>query len=387
MIHSCGFFRAKAKALKGMAAAVAGQHGGEVPTARAELAALPGVGPKTAGVVTVHLGGEPAFPVDTHVKRLSRRLGFTKQEDPSRIEEDLQALVPSALWGKGHQLLVWHGRRTCFARSPACERCVVRELCPAHRRGEGEGHGGEGRAAAPERGGGAPAPGRRGDAEEAPQRSGARRSHLARRSDGGAYNLPRIVTPGTLPAARGSGARDHGRRAPRCGALGRGRRSALVHRVQHRRAATDLRRAHGAGAGGARDALLRCRGRAHPARLAKRAQHAGPDPRAVPGPAAVWCSRTPREAGARCARWWIRRWAISSRCSPVGTPPLPLTFAWHRTHAGMPVDALTTAVRIHDGSGQVVGTALISKPAAGMDVLATMAVGENRGDRARRGDV
>ncbi|HZX43626.1 MAG TPA: endonuclease III [Myxococcaceae bacterium] len=130
MIHSCGFFRAKAKALKGMAAAVAEQHGGEVPTARAELAALPGVGPKTAGVVTVHLGGEPAFPVDTHVKRLSRRLGFTRHEDPSRIEEDLQALLPPELWGKGHQLLVWHGRRTCFARSPACERCVVRDLCP-----------------------------------------------------------------------------------------------------------------------------------------------------------------------------------------------------------------------------------------------------------------
>ena len=130
MIHSCGFFRAKAKALKGMAAAVAERHGGEVPTARAELAALPGVGPKTAGVVTVHLGGEPAFPVDTHVKRLARRLGFTKQEDPSRIEEDLQALVPVELWAKGHQLLIWHGRRTCFARSPACERCVVRDLCP-----------------------------------------------------------------------------------------------------------------------------------------------------------------------------------------------------------------------------------------------------------------
>lgn len=130
LIHSCGFFRAKARALKGMAAAVAERHRGEVPTARAALAALPGVGPKTAGVVTVHLEGEPAFPVDTHVKRLSRRLGFTKQEDPSRIEEDLQALVPRELWAKGHQLLVWHGRRTCFARSPACDRCVVRELCP-----------------------------------------------------------------------------------------------------------------------------------------------------------------------------------------------------------------------------------------------------------------
>ena len=130
MIRSCGFFRAKAKSLKGMAAAVADQHGGEVPTARAQLAALPGVGPKTAGVVTVHLGGEPAFPVDTHVKRLARRLGFTKQEEPDRIEQDLQALVPVELWAKGHQLLIWHGRRTCFARSPACERCVVRELCP-----------------------------------------------------------------------------------------------------------------------------------------------------------------------------------------------------------------------------------------------------------------
>ena len=130
MIHSCGFFRAKARALKGMARALAERHGGKVPTARADLAALPGVGPKTAGVVTVHLEGEPAFPVDTHVKRLSHRLGFTRAEDPSRIEEDLQALVPQPLWAKGHQLLIWHGRRTCFARSPACERCVVRELCP-----------------------------------------------------------------------------------------------------------------------------------------------------------------------------------------------------------------------------------------------------------------
>jgi endonuclease-3 len=130
MIRSCGFFRSKAKSLKGMAKGVAELHGGQVPTVRAELAALPGVGPKTAGVVTVQLGGEPAFPVDTHVKRLARRLGYTRQTDPSRIEEDLQALVPREMWGKGHQLLIWHGRRTCFARSPACERCVVRDLCP-----------------------------------------------------------------------------------------------------------------------------------------------------------------------------------------------------------------------------------------------------------------
>jgi len=130
MIHSCGFFRAKTKALKGMAGAVAERHGGQVPTARAELAALPGVGPKTAGVVTVHLEGEPAFPVDTHVKRLARRLGFTRQDEPSRIEEDLQSLVPQELWAKGHQLLIWHGRRVCHALRPECERCVVNALCP-----------------------------------------------------------------------------------------------------------------------------------------------------------------------------------------------------------------------------------------------------------------
>jgi endonuclease-3 len=130
LIHSCGFFRAKARSLKGMATALVERHGGQVPTARAELAALPGVGPKTAGVVTVHIGGDPAFPVDTHVRRLSRRLGFTRALDPDHIEADLQALVPQARWAQGHQLLVWHGRRTCFARSPACDRCVVRELCP-----------------------------------------------------------------------------------------------------------------------------------------------------------------------------------------------------------------------------------------------------------------
>jgi endonuclease-3 len=130
LIRSCGFFRAKSRALKAVAAALVERHRGEVPTSRAELAALPGVGPKTAGVVTVHVGGEPAFPVDTHVKRLSRRLGLTRHLDPDRIEEDLQALLPPERWALGHQLLVWHGRRTCFARSPACERCVVRDLCP-----------------------------------------------------------------------------------------------------------------------------------------------------------------------------------------------------------------------------------------------------------------
>ncbi len=130
LIRSCGFFRAKTRSLKAMSAALLASHGGEVPRSRAALAALPGVGNKTAGVVTVHIGGEPAFPVDTHVRRLARRLGFSPSLIPDRIEEDLQALFPKEDWAQGHQLLVWHGRRTCFARKPACDRCVVAALCP-----------------------------------------------------------------------------------------------------------------------------------------------------------------------------------------------------------------------------------------------------------------
>ncbi len=130
LIRSCGFFRAKTRSLKAMSAALLDSHGGEVPRSRAALAALPGVGNKTAGVVTVHIGGEPAFPVDTHVRRLARRLGFSRSLIPDRIEADLQALFPQEDWAHGHQLLVWHGRRTCFARKPACDRCVVAALCP-----------------------------------------------------------------------------------------------------------------------------------------------------------------------------------------------------------------------------------------------------------------
>jgi endonuclease III len=130
LVKSCGFFRAKSRALKAVSQALLSEHQGEVPKSRALLAALPGVGNKTAGVVSIHIGGEPAFPVDTHVRRLSRRLGFSRRLDPDHIERDLQALFPPETWAKGHQLLVWHGRRTCFARKPACDRCVVAALCP-----------------------------------------------------------------------------------------------------------------------------------------------------------------------------------------------------------------------------------------------------------------
>lgn len=129
-IRSLGLFRNKAKAIVAAMRIIARHHGGSVPRERAALEALPGVGRKTAGVVLVHLGAAQAFPVDTHVGRVSRRLGFTREEDPDRVERDMMALVPEPRWGRGHQLLVWHGRRTCIARAPACSRCPVADLCP-----------------------------------------------------------------------------------------------------------------------------------------------------------------------------------------------------------------------------------------------------------------
>jgi endonuclease-3 len=129
-IRSLGLFRNKARAIVAAMQVIAAEHGGRVPRERAGLEALPGVGRKTAGVVLVHLGAAQAFPVDTHVGRVSRRLGFTRAEHPDDVEQDLMRLVPEERWGRGHQLLVWHGRRTCAARAPACSRCVVAELCP-----------------------------------------------------------------------------------------------------------------------------------------------------------------------------------------------------------------------------------------------------------------
>jgi endonuclease-3 len=129
-IQSLGLFRNKAKAIVAAMRAIAAEHRGRVPRTREALEALPGVGPKTAGVVLVHLGAAHAFPVDTHVGRVSRRLGLTRHDDPSKVEADLEALLPEERWAKGHQLFVWHGRRTCIARAPACSRCAVEDLCP-----------------------------------------------------------------------------------------------------------------------------------------------------------------------------------------------------------------------------------------------------------------
>jgi len=129
-VRTLGLFRNKAKAIVAAARAIVAEHGGKVPRTRPALEALPGVGRKTAGVVLVHLGAGHAFPVDTHVGRLARRLGFSTATDPDTVEEDLSALLPPERWGKAHQLLVWHGRRVCHARKPDCAGCVVARLCP-----------------------------------------------------------------------------------------------------------------------------------------------------------------------------------------------------------------------------------------------------------------
>ena len=129
-IKTVGLFRNKAKSLVKLGQALVATHAGEVPGTRAALALLPGVGPKTAGVVAIHLGSDFAFPVDTHILRLSKRLGLSTHDDPDDVEADLQKLLPRADWFAAHQLIIWHGRRVCHARSPECHRCVLDALCP-----------------------------------------------------------------------------------------------------------------------------------------------------------------------------------------------------------------------------------------------------------------
>jgi endonuclease-3 len=106
---------------------------GEVPRRLEQLVRLPGVARKTANVVAAELGEPQGIVVDTHVRRLSQRLGLTREEDPVKIERDLQRLVPRADWGRFPHLLIWHGRRVCVARAPRCEDCVLNEVCPASR--------------------------------------------------------------------------------------------------------------------------------------------------------------------------------------------------------------------------------------------------------------
>lgn len=130
LIRSIGLFRTKARSLVGLAREVAERHGGRVPSDRAGLEALPGVGRKTASVVLAQAFGLPAFAVDTHVGRVCRRLGFASSSDPRAVEEAVTALLPPGDWVEAHLLLIRHGRVTCTARKPRCPACPVRALCP-----------------------------------------------------------------------------------------------------------------------------------------------------------------------------------------------------------------------------------------------------------------
>jgi endonuclease-3 len=132
-VFATGFYRQKARALRGTMHVLLEEFDGEVPRRIEDLARLPGVGRKTANVVASELGEAQGIVVDTHVRRLSQRLGLTRQEDPVKIERDLVRLVPRADWARFPHLLIWHGRRICDARRPRCEDCVVSDLCPSSR--------------------------------------------------------------------------------------------------------------------------------------------------------------------------------------------------------------------------------------------------------------
>jgi endonuclease III len=132
-IFATGFYRQKAKAIRGTMAMLIEEYDGVVPRRLEDLICLPGVARKTANVVAAELGEPQGIVVDTHVRRLAQRLGLTKEEDPVKIERDLQKLVPREYWGIFPHLLIWHGRRVCDARNPRCDVCVLNDLCPASR--------------------------------------------------------------------------------------------------------------------------------------------------------------------------------------------------------------------------------------------------------------
>ena len=137
MIRSTGFYRNKAKSLSGMARALVERFGGRVPESIEELVTVPGVGRKTANVLLGACFGKPAIIVDTHLKRVTARLGLASERDPDRIEEELRALVPGPQQTRFSWVIGEHGRRVCAARKPRCPECPVRALCPFPDKTEG----------------------------------------------------------------------------------------------------------------------------------------------------------------------------------------------------------------------------------------------------------
>ena len=132
-LRPTGTFRQKARNVRGAMKVLIEEYDGQVPTRMEDLVRLPGVGRKTANVVAAERGATQGVVVDTHVRRLSQRLGFTRRDDPVKIERDLMRLVPREDWARFPHLLIWHGRRVCLARTPRCAACVVNDLCPSSR--------------------------------------------------------------------------------------------------------------------------------------------------------------------------------------------------------------------------------------------------------------
>ena len=132
-IYATGFYRQKTRSIRGSMRVLLEEFDGRVPRRLDELLRLPGVARKTANVVAAELGHAQGIVVDTHVRRLSQRLGLTRNDDPVKIERDLQRVVPRTDWGRFPHLLIWHGRRICDARQPRCADCVLFDLCPAAR--------------------------------------------------------------------------------------------------------------------------------------------------------------------------------------------------------------------------------------------------------------
>ena len=132
-LRPTGTYRQKARNLRGAMRVLLEEFEGQVPTRLEDLVRLPGVGRKTANVVASERGATQGIVVDTHVRRLSQRLGLTKHDDPVKIERDLQRLVPREDWARFPHLLIWHGRRVCIARRPRCHACALADLCPSSR--------------------------------------------------------------------------------------------------------------------------------------------------------------------------------------------------------------------------------------------------------------
>jgi endonuclease III len=132
-LRPTGTFRQKARNLRGAMRVLIEEFDGQVPTRLEDLVRLPGVGRKTANVVAAERGVTQGIVVDTHVRRLSQRLGLTRHDDPVKIERDLQRLVPREDWARFPHLLIWHGRRVCIAQRPRCQDCVINDLCPSSR--------------------------------------------------------------------------------------------------------------------------------------------------------------------------------------------------------------------------------------------------------------